>query len=53
MNGITNSQWYHQMQQRRKSSYFPHSGGGFHADKSIADLASFKQFLTTKNFVVN
>lgn len=36
-----------------KSAYFPHSGGGFHADKSISDFTLGRQFLTTKYFVVN
>lgn len=41
------------MEQTKKGAYFPHSGGGFHADKSISDLAFARQFLTTKFFVVN
>lgn len=36
-----------------KITYFPHSDGGFHADKSISDLTLGRQFLTTKYFVVN
>lgn len=36
-----------------KKAYFPHSGGGFHADKSISDFALGRQFLTTKYLVVN
>jgi len=35
-----------------KVTYSPHSDGGFHADKSISDLALGRQFLTTKYFVV-
>lgn len=34
-------------------TYFPHSDGGFHADKSISDFALSRQFLTTKDLVVN
>ena len=37
----------------REEAYFPHSGGGFHADRSMSDLALGRQFLTTKYFVVN
>lgn len=36
-----------------KFTYFPHSAGGFHADKIISDLALGRQFLKTKYFVVN
>lgn len=36
-----------------KVTYFPHSVGGFHADKIISDLALGRQFLKTKYFVVN
>lgn len=35
------------------NAYFPHSEGGFHADRSMSDLALGRQFLTTKYFVVN
>jgi hypothetical protein len=37
----------------RKITYFPHSAGGFHADKIISDLAFGRQFLKTKYLVVN
>lgn len=34
-------------------AYFPHSEGGFHAQRSMSDFALGRQFLITKYFVVN
>jgi len=36
-----------------KITYFPQSGGGFHADRIVSDLALDRQFLKTIYFVVN
>lgn len=36
-----------------RKTYFSHSDGGFHADKIISEVALHRQFLTTKNLVVN
>lgn len=33
--------------------YFPHSGGGFQADKSVSDFELARQFLIIIDLVVN